>query len=114
MAITLNKRRTDLRREVLPGPVGFIGAGKVGTALASLLHARGVDVVAVSGHKLDDSRRMALSAKLPASAAKERAQTVASASIVFLAVPDDKIEKVSNVGSVMDILHDVGLGLFLT
>jgi len=70
---------------------GFIGAGKVGTALASLLHARGVAVAGVSGRTLVDGRRMALSAGLATSMAKEWKATVAESSIVFLTVPDDAL-----------------------
>lgn len=91
MAATLERGRADLRKRALPGPVGFIGAGRVGTALAALLHARGAEVVAVSGRTIEDARRMALSAGLERSAARERAATVASAQIVFLTVPDDTI-----------------------
>jgi predicted short-subunit dehydrogenase-like oxidoreductase (DUF2520 family) len=69
----------------------LIGAGKVGTALAALLHARGVEVVAVSGRTLEDSRRMAISAGLSTRTASSRAGTVASAGLVFLTVPDDAI-----------------------
>src|SRR5205823_5409216 len=64
MAVALNRGRARQGRQALPGPVGLIGAGKVGTALAALLHARGVEVVAVSGRTLEDSRRMAISAGL--------------------------------------------------
>ena len=52
MAVALNRGRVREGRQALPGPVGLIGAGKVGTALAALLHARGVEVVAVSGRTL--------------------------------------------------------------
>jgi len=92
MAATLDRGLPNTRRERLPGPVGFIGAGKVGTALAALLHARGVDVVALSGRTLDDARAMARSAKLDGAVARERADTLALADIVFLTVPDDAIE----------------------
>jgi predicted short-subunit dehydrogenase-like oxidoreductase (DUF2520 family) len=92
MAVTLDFGRANLSRKSLPGPVGFIGAGKVGTALAALLHARGVDVVAISGRTPADSRKMALSAHLDPSVASDRPHTLSSASIVFLTVPDDAIE----------------------
>jgi predicted short-subunit dehydrogenase-like oxidoreductase (DUF2520 family) len=92
VTIALNKG-FDARqaRQSLPGPVGFIGAGRVGTALAALLHARGVRVVAVSGRTLDDSRRMALSAGLSSRVASDRAGIITSADLVFLTVPDDDI-----------------------
>jgi len=75
----------------LPGPIGFVGAGKVGTALASLLSARGADVVAVSGRTRRSSLDMALAAGLDPKAARSRADTLAAAPIVFLTVPDDAI-----------------------
>lgn len=75
----------------LLGPVGFIGAGKVGTALSALLHARGIDVRSVSGRSMASSRRMAHAAHLEPSAAASRAATVAHSAIVFLTVPDDAI-----------------------
>lgn len=104
MAVTLAKMQeqpTEDRQDAtdeygalaqkLPGPIGFIGAGKVGTALASLLHAQGVDVRSVSGRSMASSRRMARAARLEPSTASSRAATVAHAAIVFLTVPDDAI-----------------------
>jgi predicted short-subunit dehydrogenase-like oxidoreductase (DUF2520 family) len=79
-------------KQNLPGPLGFIGAGKVGTALAALLHARGADIAAVAGRTPQSSRKMALGAGLSASVAKTRADVLQSASIIFLTVPDDAIE----------------------
>jgi predicted short-subunit dehydrogenase-like oxidoreductase (DUF2520 family) len=95
MALALSKKRRTRSgkgtlRE-LPGPIGFIGTGKVGTALASLLNARGADVVAVSGRTLQSSFDMALSAGLDPKVARDRAGTLRAASIVFLTVPDDAI-----------------------
>ncbi len=75
----------------LPGPIGFIGAGKVGTALASLLHARGVNVRAVAGRTMTSSHRMAVAARLAPGTATSRAATVAHSDVVFLTVPDDAI-----------------------
>jgi predicted short-subunit dehydrogenase-like oxidoreductase (DUF2520 family) len=91
MAMVLDKLQQGTAQRALPGPIGFIGAGKVGTALAALLHARGVDVAAVSGRTLSAGRRMALSARLDPQTASERAATLARSQIVFLTVPDDDI-----------------------
>jgi predicted short-subunit dehydrogenase-like oxidoreductase (DUF2520 family) len=95
MAVTLYRksraRSPKSDKKALPGPVGFIGAGKVGTALASLLHARGVDVIAVSGRTPQSSLGMALAASLSPGAARNRAETLRAADIVFLTVPDDAI-----------------------
>src|SRR5438874_966371 len=92
MAMMLKQQpRSQPGQEVLLGPVGFIGAGKVGTALASLLHARGVGVAAISGRTPTNGRRMALAAGLGREAAANRAGTLAKSGIVFLTVPDDAI-----------------------
>jgi predicted short-subunit dehydrogenase-like oxidoreductase (DUF2520 family) len=104
MAVAVNNRMVvPQEQRPLPGPVGFIGAGRVGTALAALLHARGVRVVAVSGRTLDDSRRMALSAGLSSRVASDRAGTITSADLVFLTVPDDAIGPLCD-----DIAHEEG------
>ncbi|MEO8285449.1 MAG: DUF2520 domain-containing protein [Chloroflexota bacterium] len=92
MSVTLDRKSRATTRKSLPGPIGFIGAGKVGTALASLFHARGVDVVAVSGRTSRRSISMALAADLKPSAAQPRADTLLAANILFLTVPDDAIE----------------------
>jgi predicted short-subunit dehydrogenase-like oxidoreductase (DUF2520 family) len=91
MAVTLHRKSRRETHNALPGPVGFIGAGKVGTALASLLNARGVEVNAVSGRTAQASLRMALAANLNPAAARNRAETLRAADIVFLTVPDDAI-----------------------
>ncbi len=95
MAVTLNRkskpRLHKLTKPNLPASIGFIGAGKVGTALAALLNARGVDVIAVSGRTPQSSINMALSANLEPAAARDRANTLRTADIVFLTVPDDAI-----------------------
>ncbi len=89
--VTLQRRR-QVYGQSLPGPIGFIGAGKVGTALAALLHQRGAHVAAVAGRTSGSSFEMALGAGLSASVAKDRAGVLASASIVFLTVTDDAIK----------------------
>src|SRR5204863_8875647 len=92
MVSALDKRPpTRQPPQSIRGPIGFIGAGKVGTALAALLHAGGVRAVAVSGPTLDDSRRMAISAGLSSRVASDRAGTITNADLVFLTVPDDDI-----------------------
>jgi predicted short-subunit dehydrogenase-like oxidoreductase (DUF2520 family) len=93
MAIALEKLGLSESIEAARGigPVGFIGAGRVGTALASLLHARGVTVAGVSGRTLTDGRRMAGAAGLGRSASRGRGETLAASSLVFLTVPDDEV-----------------------
>jgi len=100
MAVTLERKHRAASRpgtapsaQTLPGPVAFVGAGKVGTALASLLHARGVDV-AIAGRSAAAGRRAARTAGLDPSQAKDVAAAVEGAGIVFLTVPDDAIEGV--------------------
>jgi predicted short-subunit dehydrogenase-like oxidoreductase (DUF2520 family) len=85
------ERRKREYGHTLPGPLGFIGAGKVGTALAALLHHRGAYVAAVAGRTPQAGLNMALGAGLSVSVAKDRAGVLAGASIVFLTVPDDAI-----------------------
>ena len=93
MTATISRRayKAETRQTKPQTEVGFVGAGRVGTALAALLHARGVTVSGVSGRTLVDARRMALSAGLGRSTAREIADTVAVSSLVFLTVPDDAI-----------------------
>jgi predicted short-subunit dehydrogenase-like oxidoreductase (DUF2520 family) len=100
MAVTFEKKHhvtprpgTSRRDQTLPGPVAFVGAGKVGTALASLLHGRGVDV-SVAGRSVQSARRAARTAGLDISRAKSTADAIEGARIVFLTVPDDAIEQV--------------------
>ncbi len=103
MAMTINKPQIQQaqsaaqpEQKALTGPIGFIGAGKVGTALASLLHAGGVQVAAIAGRTQADGRRPrfahALAEGLDKKVVSDIAGTVAKSSIVFLTVPDDAIE----------------------
>ena len=74
--------------------VGFIGAGRVGTALAVALHAAGYPVVSVSSRTYASAE--ALATKLPGCRAFESAQDVVDAAeLVFLTVPDDAIRSVA-------------------
>jgi predicted short-subunit dehydrogenase-like oxidoreductase (DUF2520 family) len=91
MTATLDRERDKMRTGALPGPVGFIGAGRVGTALSALLHARGIGIAGVSGRTPRDARRMASEAGLNPLVARNRSETLRSSAIVFLTVPDDSI-----------------------
>ncbi len=78
--------------------IGIIGAGTVGTALASRLSEKGYPVVAVSSRTLASARR--LSGVVPGCKVYQTAQEVAQAAeFVFITTPDDVIptiaEKVS-------------------
>ncbi len=70
--------------------VGFIGAGRVGTALASKLSDCGYPVVAVSSRSRSSADRLA--ARVAGCAAKSSGQDVAEAAeLVFVTTPDDAI-----------------------
>ncbi|MBI4300305.1 MAG: DUF2520 domain-containing protein, partial [Chloroflexi bacterium] len=74
--------------------LGFIGAGTVGTALATKLAQVGYPVIAVSSRSLESAQRLAQT--IPGCLAFEDAQQVADNSdIVFITTPDDFIEQVA-------------------
>jgi predicted short-subunit dehydrogenase-like oxidoreductase (DUF2520 family) len=73
--------------------VGFIGMGRVGTALAQALAAQGVRVKAI--YSRDASRARKAADALPDAMVHTRAQSVVDAcALVFLSVSDDAIEPV--------------------
>lgn len=73
--------------------IGFIGAGRVGSVLATTLHEAGYPVVAVASRSLASAR--ALADRIPGCVAFEQAQAVAETSdVVFLTTPDDVIADV--------------------
>ena len=75
--------------------VGFIGAGKVGTALATTLFNGGYSVVAVSNRNIKASERLA--DLIPGCQAFKAAQDVAnSAEHVFITTPDDTIPRIAS------------------
>ena len=74
--------------------IGFIGAGTVGTALASRLFQKGYSIVAVSSRSLSSAQRLA--SFVPGCKVYERPQGVAEAAgFVFITTPDDAIPKVA-------------------
>ena len=74
--------------------IGFIGAGTVGTALASRLSQKGYTVVAVSSRTLASARR--LSEVVPGCKVYQEAQEVAEAAeFVFITTPDDIIPAIA-------------------
>ncbi len=73
--------------------IGFIGAGIVGTALASRLSQKGYPVVAVFSRSLTSAQRLAQA--VPNCTVHNKAQDVAdSAELVFITTPDDAIPEV--------------------
>ncbi len=73
-----------------PLRIGFIGAGRLGTALAWSLARRGASVAAVASRSAASARRLA--AGIDGCAAVDDAQRVVDAcDLVFIATPDDAI-----------------------
>jgi predicted short-subunit dehydrogenase-like oxidoreductase (DUF2520 family) len=73
--------------------LGFIGAGRVGTGLATGFARAGLDVVAIASRKIASAQKLA---KRVRGARVCAPQEVADrADIVFLTVPDDAIEAVA-------------------
>lgn len=74
--------------------IGFIGAGKLATGLAMALHANDYKVTAVSSRSLVSAQRLAnLVAGCEAVASPD--QVAASCNLVFIATPDEAIERVA-------------------
>ena len=69
--------------------VGIIGAGRVGTALATLWHEAGLKVVAISS--LHAERSETLAAVLPGARAVPTDEMAALCDVVVICVPDDVI-----------------------
>lgn len=74
--------------------VGFIGAGKVGTALALALSRACYPVVAVASRSLSSAQRLA-EAVDGCSAFADTDPVVTAADLVFVTVPDDAIAEVA-------------------
>ncbi len=73
--------------------IGFIGCGRMGSALASALHTAGYDVTGVSS--LHDESAAALSERIPGCRAYSGPRDLAQAvDMVFITTPDDAITPV--------------------
>jgi predicted short-subunit dehydrogenase-like oxidoreductase (DUF2520 family) len=70
------------------GSIGFIGSGRLGSALAVALHQRGVAIAHVASRNPANAQQLA--ARLPGCHAVDAA-TAAQADLVFLTVTDDAI-----------------------
>lgn len=78
------------RRLQTLGPIGFVGAGAVGGALARALAARGARVVAITAAHAPSAA--AVAADIPGcQPLPDVAAVVAASTLVFLAVPDDAL-----------------------
>lgn len=73
--------------------IGFIGAGRVATALARGFSAAGYTVTAISSRGSDSARELA--ARIPESTAGTNQNVVDSSDLVFITTPDDVIEAVT-------------------
>jgi predicted short-subunit dehydrogenase-like oxidoreductase (DUF2520 family) len=75
--------------------VGFIGAGKVGTALAVLLNRKGYTVAAVYDHTQSATER--LKSLVSSCCVMDSSQYVADAAeLIFITTPDGAIESVAS------------------
>jgi predicted short-subunit dehydrogenase-like oxidoreductase (DUF2520 family) len=74
--------------------LGFIGAGRAGTGLASAFARAGKDVVAIASRSAASAR--ALAKRVPGARVCAPQEVADSADIVFLTVPDDAIEAVAS------------------
>jgi predicted short-subunit dehydrogenase-like oxidoreductase (DUF2520 family) len=73
--------------------LGFIGAGRVGTGLATGFAHAGVDVVAIASRKMASAQK--LSKRIRGARACVPQEVADRADTVFLTVPDDAIEAVA-------------------
>jgi len=74
--------------------LGFIGAGRVGTGLATGFARAGHDVVAVASRSIASAQ--ALARRVPGARASAPQEVADRADLVFLTVPDDAIEAVAS------------------
>ncbi len=74
--------------------LGFIGAGRVGTGLASGFARAGVNVVAIASRKMASAQRLAKRVRGARACAPQ--EVADRADMVLLTVPDDAIEAVAS------------------
>lgn len=93
--------------------MGIVGAGKVGSVLASRFRSAGYPVVGVSGRS--EASRLRISTLLPGVAVMSPAEVAAASDILVLAVPDDALiavaEELAASGAVRPgqyVLHTSG------
>src|SRR5712692_2287998 len=74
--------------------LGFIGAGRAGTGLASSFARAGVNVVAIASRKIASAQKLAKRVRGARACAPQ--EVADRADVVFLTVPDDAIEAVAS------------------
>ena len=74
--------------------IGFIGAGRLGKALAWSLAERGLNIAAVASHS--PASAQALAARLPDCAVASPQQTVDACDLVFITTPDSVIARTAD------------------
>src|SRR5882672_9428699 len=74
--------------------LGFIGAGRAGTGLATGFARAGMDVVAIASREIASAR--ALAKRVRGARACAPQEVADCADVVFLTVPDDAIEAVAS------------------
>ena len=76
-------------------PVGFIGAGKVGTSLAIALHKAGYNVIGSNSKSISSANN--LSSTIPNCRTYSNIKDIASnCEVLFITTPDDSIESTAN------------------
>lgn len=93
--------------------MGIVGAGKVGSVLASRFRSAGYPIIGVSGRS--EASRLRISTLLPGVAIMSPAEVAAASDILVLAVPDDALiavaEELASSGAVRPgqyVLHTSG------
>src|SRR5216683_6119602 len=74
--------------------LGFVGAGRVGTGLATGFAHAAMDVVAIASRKIASAQKLAK--RVPRARVCAAQEVADRADIVFLTVPDDAIEAVAS------------------
>jgi len=74
--------------------LGFVGAGRVGTGLATGFAHAAMDVVAIASRKIASAQKLAK--RIPRARVCAAQEVADRADIVFLTVPDDAIEAVAS------------------
>ena len=75
--------------------LGFIGAGKVGTALATLLNGKGYQVAAVSSRSSSSAENLAKSVD-DCKVYNDNQSVADAATFIFITTPDDVIQEVAS------------------